>query len=133
MPLNIACLIDTDVLIDFLRNRPYAVALLNKYAINGLLAVSTLTHLEIYQGMRPNEETDTTEFLDGLTTIEVTTSIARIAGKTLKTLRARGTTIGVVDAVIAATAQELDVPLLTNNIAHYPFPHLKIVQGATFD
>jgi len=129
MHLKIACVVDTDVLIDFLRNHAYAVTRLNEFSDNGLLAISALTQLEIYQGMRSYEESTTTDFLDGLTTIDVNASIARIAGKMLHSLRARGIIIGVVDGVIAATAQNLGVPLLTNNIAHYPFPNLEVIQA----
>ena len=125
----IVCLIDTDVIIDFLRGRLYAQKRLETLAEDGLLAISTLTHLEVFHGMRAEEEKVTSDFLDGLTSIEVDVSIARTAGKLLNSLRARGITIGVVDAVIGATAQELGVPLMTNNVQHYPFPNLKVIQG----
>ncbi|MDD5288737.1 MAG: type II toxin-antitoxin system VapC family toxin [Dehalococcoidales bacterium] len=125
----IACLVDTDVIIDFLRGRPYAKTRLEALAEDGLLAISTLTHLEVFHGMRAEEEKVTGGFLDGLTSVKVDISIARTAGKLLNNLRARGITIGVVDAVIAATAQELGVPLVTNNTQHYPFPHLKLIKG----
>ena len=48
---GVSCILDTDIAIDFLRRREYAQELLNRWAGEGLLAVSTLTHLEIYQGM----------------------------------------------------------------------------------
>jgi len=35
----------------------------------------------------------------------------------------------VVDAVIAATALQFGVPLLTNNVGHYPFPSLRVIRG----
>ena len=133
MPSNesryISCLLDTDVIIDFLRGRAYARERLEGLAEDGLLAISTLTHLEVFHGMRTSEENVTSDFLDGLTSIEVNVSIARTAGRFLNGLRSRGVTIGIVDAVIAATAQELEVPLVTNNINHYPFPNLKLIRG----
>jgi len=46
---GISCLLDTDIAIDFLRRRDYARKLLEKWAAEGLLAISTLTHLEIYR------------------------------------------------------------------------------------
>ena len=42
--------------------------------------------------------------------------------------RSKGLTIGIADAIIAATALELGVPLLTNNVRHYPFPDLKVIR-----
>jgi predicted nucleic acid-binding protein len=47
----------------------------------------------------------------------------------LAKLRFKGITIGIADAIIAATALELGVPLLTNNVNHYPFPDLKAIRG----
>jgi predicted nucleic acid-binding protein len=126
---GISCLIDTDIAIDFLRRREYARALLNRWAGEGLLAISTLTHLEIYQGMKTGEEGATNVFLDGLVSVVVDIPIARQAGGMLGELRLKGTTIGIADAIIAATALQLGAPLLTNNVEHYPFPNLKVIRG----
>ena len=126
---NIACLVDTDVAIDFLRRREYARELLELWAGEGLLAISALTHLEIYQGMKTGEEEATNTFLDGLMSVAVDVPIARRAGTMLGKLRAKGTTIGIADAIIGATALQLNAPLLTNNVEHYPFPTLKVIRG----
>src|SRR4030042_4170118 len=77
---GISCLVDTDVAIDFLRQRDYARALLEQWAEEGLLAISTLTHLEIYQGMKASEAEATNAFLDGLISIATDVPIARRAG-----------------------------------------------------
>jgi predicted nucleic acid-binding protein len=126
---GISCILDSDIVIDFLRRREYAQKLLNLWADNGLLAVSTLTHLEIYQGMRVGEEENTNVFLDGLISVAVDTTVARRAGIMLGELRSKGVKIGITDAIIAATALQLGTPLLTNNVIHYPFPGLKVVKG----
>lgn len=126
---GISCVVDTDIAIDFLRKRRYAHQLLNRWADEGLLAVSALTHLEIYQGMKPGEEVNTDAFLDGLVSVVVDIPVARQAGAMLGVLRSKGITIGMADAIIAATALQLGVPLLTNNVDHYPFTGLKVVKG----
>jgi predicted nucleic acid-binding protein len=126
---GISCMVDTDIAIDFLRKREYALKLLESWAGEGLLAISTLTHLEIYQGMKAGEERATNAFLDGLVSVAVDIPIARRAGILLGKLRSKGKTIGIADAIIAATALQLGTPLLTNNIEHYPFPDLKAVRG----
>ena len=126
---GISCLLDTDIVIDFLRRRNYARKLLENWAEEGLLAISTLTHLEIYQGMRSGEEKATNVFLDGLISITVDVPIARRAGRMLRELRARGVTVSIGDAIIAATALQVNAPLLTNNVEHYPFADLKVVRG----
>ncbi len=126
---GISCLLDTDIAIDFLRRRDYARKLLEHWAGEGLLAISTLTHLEIYQGMKSIEEEATNAFLDGLISVVVDIPIARRAGSILAENRVRGVTVGMADAIIAATALHLNVPLLTNNVEHYPFTDLKVVRG----
>ena len=126
---GISCLVDTDIAIDFLRRRDYALKLLESWAGEGLLAISTLTHLEIYQGMKAGEEKATNAFLDGLVSVTVDIPIARRAGTMLGELRSTGITIGIADAIIAATALQFGAPLLTNNIAYYPFPDLKVIRG----
>lgn len=126
---EISCLLDTDIVIDFLRGRVYALKLLEDWSGKGLLAISTLTHLEIFQGMRSGEAEATGAFLDGLTSVSVDVSIARRAGKILGELRSKGISVGMTDSVIAATALQFGVPLLTNNVQHYPVSGLNVVQG----
>ena len=126
---GISCLLDTDIVIDFLRRRDYARKLLENWAGEGLLAISTLTHLEIYQGMKSGEEEGTNVFLDGLISVAVDVPIARRAGRMIGELRSKGVTAGIADSIIAATALQLDAPLLTNNVEHYPFTDLKVVRG----
>jgi predicted nucleic acid-binding protein len=121
--------LDTDIVIDFLRRRNYARKLLEKWAETGLLAISALTHLEVYQGMKAGEERETNIFLDGLTSITVDVLVAREAGRILGNLRSKGITVGIADSIIAATALHLRVPLLTNNAEHYPFRDLQVVRG----
>lgn len=126
---GVACLLDTDIAIDFLRKREYARKLLERWSEEGLLTVSALTHLEIYQGMKAGEEKATNAFLDGLITIAVDVPIARRAGRMMSELRITGVTIGIADAIIAASALQLNTPLLTNNVEHYPFTGLNVIRG----
>lgn len=129
--MSISCLIDTDIVIDYLRRREYAKELLERFYREGMLAISVVTHLEVYQGMKPGEEERTNTFLDGFSSVPVNVFLARKAGKLLSELRARGITIGMADAIIGATALSLNVPLLTNNAEHYPFSGLQLIKGMT--
>ncbi len=129
---GISCLLDTDIAIDFLRRRDYARKLLESWAGEGLLAISTLTHLEIYQEMKSSEDEATNVFLDGLISVAVDVPIARRAGRMLGALRSKGMTVGIADSIVAATALEIGAPILTNNVGHYPFSDLKVVRGLEF-
>ncbi|MBI4334814.1 MAG: type II toxin-antitoxin system VapC family toxin [Chloroflexi bacterium] len=126
---GISCILDTDVVIDFLRRREYARQLLEKWAGEGLLAISTLTQLEVYRGMKSGEEKATNFFLDGLISVVVDVPVARRAGALLGQLRSRGVTVSTGDAIIAATSLQVNAPLVTNNVRHYPFTAVKVVQG----
>ena len=126
---GISCLLDTDIAIDFLRRRDYARKLLEHWAGEGLLAISTLTHLEIYQDMKAGEEQATNVFLDGLVSVAVDVPIARRAGRMMGELRSKGMTVCIADSIIAATALQIGAPLLTNNVEHYSAPDLKAIRG----
>jgi predicted nucleic acid-binding protein len=118
--LIVSCLVDTDVCIDFLREREYAKTLLGKWLAKGLLSVSAVTHLEIYAGMRKGEEKATGAFLDLMVTMPVDEMIARSAGDIIRHLKSRGITMSPSDSIIAASALIMNVPLITNNISDYP-------------
>ena len=128
-PKKVACVVDTNILIDFLRGREYSRQLINRWSSDGMIAVSALTHLEIYSGVKSGEEIKTIELLNTLETISIDANIARSAGYMIRDLRLNGKTIGLADAIIAITAIQLDVPLLTNNISHYPMKELKVIKG----
>jgi predicted nucleic acid-binding protein len=122
--LTISCLVDTDVCIDFLRKKEYASKLLRARLAKGLLSISTITHLEIYAGMREGEKSATDVFLDSMVTVPVDEKIARSAGNIIRQLKSRGLTVAPSDAIIAASALLADVPLITNNISDYPVPEI---------
>ncbi len=127
--VGLSCILDTDIVIDFLRRRDYARKLLEKWAGRGLLGISALTHLEVYQGMKKGEEKATNHFLAGLISVPVDVSVARRAGSILNELRSKVITTGIGDAIIAATALQMNVPLLTNNVEHYTLSELRVVKG----
>ena len=118
--LIISCLVDTDVCIDFLREREYARTLFGKWLAKGLLSISAITHLEIYAGMRKGEESATGDFLDNMVTIPVDESVACSAGNIIRHLKGKGLTMSPMDSIIAASALFTNVPLITNNIDDYP-------------
>jgi hypothetical protein len=111
-------LVDTDVLIDFLRGRAEA-----RDFIAGLprdAAVSAITLAELHVGVREGAER---EALDGmLATFRVLPLDAVIArsGGLLRRDYGKSHGVGLNDALIAATAQAHDLPLATLNGKHYP-------------
>lgn len=111
-------LIDTDVLIDYLRGRADAVAFLKK--TKRTLRVSAATVAELYVGVREGTECEVLErFLGLLEIVNITPDIARRAGLWRRDFgKSHGT--GLMDALIAASAELSGSTLVSLNDKHYP-------------
>ncbi|MDW8322551.1 MAG: type II toxin-antitoxin system VapC family toxin [Burkholderiales bacterium] len=111
-------LIDTDVLIDFLRGRPEALAYVAELPRETF--VSVITVAELYVGVREGAERQALD--DMLATfyilpLEVDT--ARLGGL-LRRDYGKGHGVGLNDALIAASALKHELTLVTLNLRHYP-------------
>ena len=111
-------LLDTNVLIDFLRGQPQAVQLLEDADCE--FYVSAVSVAELYVGVRDGREREVLDQLVGLLqTIEISTEIAQQAGLWRREYsKSHGT--GIIDALIAACADASQVPLATLNVKHFP-------------
>jgi predicted nucleic acid-binding protein len=99
-------LLDTDVLIDHIRGRRRVVEIASSVA-------SVVTRAELFAG-REREEPAVEALLGRLSEIEVTVDIARQAGR----IRRR-THLDIADALIAATALEHGLVVITRNRRHF--------------
>ncbi len=79
--------------------------------------------------MRDRERFKTFELFESLDTLPVTAGIADIAGELIRTWRGRGITLSDADSIIAATAINHGLTLVTTNAKHFPMPELTIVQA----
>jgi predicted nucleic acid-binding protein len=111
-------LFDTDVLIDYLRNRPAAVSCVEQH-VSGL-TTSALVVAELHAGVRDGAERVALDSLiRAFEVIPVDNVIAESGGLLRRDFGpAHGT--GIVDALIAATAQQLGARLVTLNKKHFP-------------
>lgn len=118
--------LDTTVLVDHLRNRSQATALLSKLTGADVeIIASELNKIEILAGTRPNEIGKTEALLSLIAWQSVDDEIARRAGAYAARYRRSHNKIDVVDFAVAATAELLDAHLLTGNRKHFPmFPDL---------
>lgn len=111
-------LIDTDVLIDYLRDRPESVAYLE--TLTQPLAISAVTVAELYAGVRDGSERVTlNNFIASFKVCAIDEEIAARAGILRRDFgRSHGT--GLADAIIAATAEQQRANLVTLNKKHFP-------------
>jgi predicted nucleic acid-binding protein len=121
----VSVLVDTSVLIDYLRGHKAAADILENERSAGALHASEITRLEVLAGMRPEEEHGTRSLLSSLRWHPVDVQVVERAGELGRTWLASHRGIDGADLVIAATAMLFDVRLLTGNVPHFPmFPGL---------
>jgi predicted nucleic acid-binding protein len=121
-------LLDTNILILYYRKQPGYKDLLHQAREMGWVYISAMTRLEIVRGMRDRERASTFELLDAFETISITGETADLAGELIRSWKAHGITLGDADALIAATAIEHNLALITTNPKHFPMPELTVFQ-----
>lgn len=123
-------LVDTDVMVDFLRGHPEAVALVNDHSPRIIL--SSITSAELYAGVKEESELDTLDRLLSLFRIvPVSAQLAR-AGGLHKRDYGKSHGVGLADAMIAATVQAESADFMTLNVKHFPmFKELKPAYSKT--
>ena len=116
--MNKRKLLDTDVLIDFLRGNKHAISYFRtNYEF---ICFSAITVAEIFSGIRgKKEETEVQRLFAIFPIIETTKEIGQEAGKLVKTYRPSHS-VEIPDAIIAATCLKSNLELVTLNIKHYP-------------
>lgn len=112
-------LLDTNVLIRHLRKRTSVGGGLAQWGQHHDLSISVVTRTEILAGLFPREQAATLELLEALNCIPVNSRIADRAGRLIYELARRGVQLSFPDALIAATALELDLSVVTTNTAHF--------------
>ena len=117
-------LIDTDIVIDFLRGDRLAVAQLKTFS--DAICFSAITVAEIYTGIKGKKEESEVERLFSLfPVVAATNEIAHEAGSLVKQYRPSHS-VELPDAIIAATCLVSGLELHTLNVKHYPmFNNLK--------
>lgn len=121
-------LLDTNIVIEVLSNRR-SVSDLNPKETS---SISTITILELYAlaGIGSTEEELIEHTLKDLDVLPVTQEIAKIAGKLART---RPNQYHRADLLIAATAIEYQIPLLTKTKNTRDFARIKNLQIVTLN
>ncbi|OAT81706.1 type II toxin-antitoxin system VapC family toxin [Desulfotomaculum copahuensis] len=125
---NNGFLLDTTILIDFLRGRKEAAEMLNGLVEEGPLACCPVTVAEIFSGAKPEELPRIEEFLEALVYHPIGYRTARRAGLYRRDYQKKGITLSISDTLIAAAAVEKSLTLVTKNVRHFPMPELMVIE-----
>lgn len=122
-------LIDTDVWIDFLKKKDYAIELVTKLAEQTQIFTSILTITELRAGMTLEQaEKYMPIFYAHTEIVGISKEIAEMSGKFLKEYSSLGISLGTVDVIIASSAILEKCQLVTRNIKDFPMPQIKIYE-----
>lgn len=111
-------LLDTDVLIDFLRGYGEAVVYVRRQSDRIIL--SAIVVAELYAGVKGAEETTRLDDLASLfPVIPVTREIAKVGGLYKRDYGASHG-VGIADGILAATAESQGADFITLNVKHFP-------------
>jgi predicted nucleic acid-binding protein len=111
-------LLDTDVLVDFLRGHSKAVVFVN--ARSTRIILSAIVVAELYAGVKGDvEQAALVSFVSLFRVVPVSAEIAK-AGGLYQRDYGKSHGVGLADAILAATAEIEDAELKTLNTKHYP-------------
>jgi len=119
-----AILLDTDVLIDFLRGNDKAIAFIDEFS--PYIIFSSIVVAELYAGVKGDKELSVLDdFVSLFRVVSIDADIAK-AGGIYKRDFGKSHGVGLADAILAATADKENAELKTLNVKHYPmFKDLK--------
>ena len=129
-------LVDTDRVVDYLLQRPDTVALLDDLQRHRL-AISTITYLEVVEGIGGNRDPRRARqtfraFLHGVRVLVVSRQVAERAATIRLEMRRQKQQINErsLDIIVAATAIEHNLTLVTRNTHDFAdIPDLRLYQG----
>ena len=118
--MTIKWLVDTNILIDYMRGRADAVKFVEEVVAKSLCYLSSITVAELYAGVREGKERRLLEqFFAAFDIASVDGEIVRIGGLYRRDYgKSHG--VGLADAIIAATAEFHRAKLATLNKKHFP-------------
>lgn len=110
--------LDTGILVDHLRASTPATEYLA--GLEGRPTCSEISRIEVLQGLRSAEKQAAARLFALIEWAPVTEAVAQRAGELGRKWWRSHPGIGVADLAIAATAEQLDATLATQNLKHFP-------------
>ena len=121
-------LIDTDVLIDYSRDRdPGRSIVLGMLARRDDVGICAVQLAEVYSGQEWGERGDFDTFLNNLPCWEINATVGILAGDYRRTFARLGRAIGTPDAINAAVARSVGATIVTRNLKDYPMSDVDVL------
>jgi predicted nucleic acid-binding protein len=122
-------LLDTTVLIDYLRGRQQLVEFVTDLASTGNeLGVCSIGVAELYSGLNDKHRAIAAKLINSLEYWEATKDAAGIAGSYRYDFARNGVTLTTTDALVAAISIEHGATLVTANAKHYPMKEIQLLK-----
>jgi len=110
--------LDSDVVINILKKKEETIKKL-KSLKNSRFFISPIVVAEIYAGARDNEKKDIEKLFSYFESIDIDTTIGRLAGEYAKRYKKAYNKISLEDYLIAASVKVHNLKLWTYNKKHY--------------
>jgi tRNA(fMet)-specific endonuclease VapC len=125
-----APVVDTDVLIDYLRGRGHGAELLARLGRGGY-RITAVSAFELALGAAHRLDPGPVRALLDTQTLALTPRGGLLGGEALARLRGDGRGVDVRDALQAGVCLDADLPLVTRNVRHFErVPGLRVVRPA---
>ncbi len=119
--------LDTTVLIDYLRGRPAVHRVLDLLERGITPATTAINVEEIIRGLHGHEQPAAERLFAGLVGLPGTPETGQLAGRWRREHEARGVTLTQADCLIAATCVRAGAALVTGNPKDFPMPELAVI------
>jgi predicted nucleic acid-binding protein len=116
----VLAVLDSTVLIDFLRGRPAVHRVAALRTIGDVAATTAINVEEIVRGLKADEQPALDALVAGLLVLPIDEAVATQAGEWRRELASRGATLWQADCLIAAAAHHHGARLCTGNPKDFP-------------
>ena len=118
--------LDSTVLIDFLRGRPAVARVARLRASDDIPATTAVNVEEIVRGLRPDEVDAARRLFAGLVVLPIDAGVAWQAGAWRRSFSACGITLYQADCLVAAAAWSNHATLVTGNPKDFPMDEIVV-------
>lgn len=117
---NSSIVVDTDIIIDYLKKRQPGAELLKNAYRKHRIHITSITVYELLYGVQKSGKTALiNRLLRYVTVVPLDEAAAREAAAIHYALKSKGMDIGVKDSFIAGICEAHNMPLLTRNVKHF--------------